>query len=582
MRRVAPVLLASVYLASLPLACGSSDEPAASGAAGAGGSAGSAGAAPVDPGPYKPPAASLVIEQGAVKIRREIIEIAGTQAPPNPTTGDATPDGQQRVRAVRYRVDADPPRPARAVAVMMPGFLGGAGSFDSVARALVRRSTDDAALEVWAVDRRSNLLEDHHGLDVAEHFRDPGAATRYYFDSEEVEGKTFGGFLPQGKARYMSEWGLATTLGDLRKLIELVPQGERRARVMLVGHSLGATIAEAYASWDFDGTPGFSELSSLVLIDGASGGEGGEIGQSQKEYEEGGAPAPGGFGTSPGVNGIRQGGVYFTLPFLGTKVYPVAAITAMRGALQPAEFTADTDRDGLLKTLLSLKDLPKMTNRAALGLAFDARSNALSFAAVNCGEPGGGPMTEYDSLFGVKLLHPSDAAATYDWVEFSKTTPPEHTSLDDLARSWYEGPGLDFAEWYFPQRLPADAAVAGSLTLKETDWPAAAHGLRAYHGRAMDLPIFGHAAGLMGGDVGNFQKLKELVQETPIGPDRPLAGEARSSEKAFNTLGSPGFSHIDPLLGSDAPGSPVAAWYDALAAWARLHSPPGGVVVTAP
>ncbi len=555
-----------LLLASLLASCGSSGDEAAP-------------VAPATPGPYQPPAASRVVEQGAVNIRREVIELDGFQAPPNPQKNQATPPGQQRVRVVRYRVDASPPRPARAVVVMMPGFLGGAGSFDAVARALVRRSTEDAPLEAWAIDRRSNLLEDHHGLDVAEHFQDAERAAAYYNDEQEIEGKTFGGFLPQQSLLHASEWGLETTLGDLRRVIEQVPQPERRGRVVLLGHSLGASIAEAYASWDFDGTPGYQELASLVLVDGVSGNEGGPIQQTQAEYEEGGGPAPGGFGSAPGLQGIRAGSVYFSLPLLGTQVYPVASIVAMRSAWKPAEISEDGERDRLLKTLLALKEVPRMTNRAAFGLAFDARTNALSFAAVNCGEASGGAMTEYDSLFGVRLLQPSDPTATYDWVNFDSTTPREHTALPELARSWHEGPGLDFAEWYFPQRLPADMAVASSLVLKPTDWPAAEYRMRAYHGASMDLPILGHAAGLMGGEEGRFDRLRELVSGVPIGADRPRAGEPRSSDRAFATIGAPELSHIDPLLGADVPGSAVGAWYDRLASWALEHSPPGGVAL---
>ncbi|MCS6901138.1 MAG: hypothetical protein RMJ98_14020 [Myxococcales bacterium] len=125
-------------------------------------------------------------------------------------------------------------------------------------------------------------------------------------------------------------------------------------------------------------------------------------------------------------------------------------------------------------------------------------------------------------------------------------------------------------------------AVATSLTLRENDWPAATYRIRAFHGASMDLPILGHAAGLMGGDTKRFDNLRTLVGGVSIGTGRPAEGEPRSSERAFSTLGSPELSHIDPLLGADDPGSPVAAWYDRLAAWARDHSPPGGVVIPSP
>ncbi|MCS6901139.1 MAG: alpha/beta fold hydrolase [Myxococcales bacterium] len=408
--------LALLLLAMLLLACSSEEDAPA------------APSGPFEPGPYQPPPTSTVVEAGAVKIRREVFTLDGFEAPANPVGDVATPVELQRIRVVRYRVDADPPQPARAIVVMMPGFVGGAGSFDPVARALVRRSTEEAPLEAWAIDRRSNLLEDHHGLDVAEHFRDPELAARYYFGGEELEGKRFEGFLAQGNLRYMAEWGLETTLEDLRRVIELVPQGERRGRVVLLGHSLGASLAEIYAAWDFAGTPGYQELASLVLVDGVAGNEGGAIPQTQEQYEKGGTPAPGGFGNAPGLQGIRGGSVYFSLPFLGTKVYSVASIVAMRSAMRPGEVVQDEERDGLLKTLLSIKEVPRMTNRAALGLSFDARSNALSFAAVNCGEATGGPLEEHDSLFGVKLLHPTDPEAIYDWVEHNTTSPREHTA----------------------------------------------------------------------------------------------------------------------------------------------------------
>ncbi len=145
-RRLGLFSCAALVALSGALACG--DEPAAA--------------------TYSPAPASRVVEMSPLRIRREIFVIDGAVPPPNPQGNVATPPEQNRVRVVRFRVDAAPPRPSRAIVVMMPGFLAGAGSFDGLARAIVRRSTDTEALEAWAIDRRSNLLEDTHGLDVAE------------------------------------------------------------------------------------------------------------------------------------------------------------------------------------------------------------------------------------------------------------------------------------------------------------------------------------------------------------------------------------------------------------------------------
>jgi pimeloyl-ACP methyl ester carboxylesterase len=534
--------------------------------------------APVAPAPYDPPPASVIVEQGAVTIRREVFLVPGVTPPKNPDAADQaeTPPENDFVRVVRYRVDADPPLPARAVFVLMPGFLGGAGSYDPLARAVVRRSAGGEAFEAWAIDRRANLLEDHHGLDVAEVRSDTEAARAYYFDGAAVEGRSFVGFREGAAMPFVSEWGIPTTIGDLRRVIDIVPAGERKSRVVLVGHSFGATIAEEFAAWDFDGAPGYSDLAGLVLIDGVSGSEGDAAPPvTQDEYENGG---PGPFGSSPGVNGIRKGATYFALPLLGVKVYPIAAIAALRAQLAPTEIVEDFERDQAFLTLLALTDVPRMTNRAAAGLAFDNESSAVSFAAVSCGRSKGGALEEYDSLFGTTLVHPSDPAATYEWIEHDAVNPAEHTSLDDITRSWFEGPGLDFAEWYFPYRLSQDGPIASTLVLKQGDWPYDLYGMRAIHGDTMDLPILAAAAGLVP-DPASWDKLRALVQGVPIGPGRPLAGTPRTDEDAFKIIDVHQLTHIDPLSGTDAGGGLVPGWYDALVAWARKNTPGGGATI---
>jgi pimeloyl-ACP methyl ester carboxylesterase len=526
-------------------------------------------APPPGPTPYAPPPASAIVEEGAVTVRREVFVLRGVDEP-------STPDEHDAVRVVRYRTE--PAEPARAIVLLMPGFLGGAGSFEPLARAIVRASKPGDALEAWAIDRRSNLLEDHHGLDVAEVRQDPEVALRYYVDGEPVEGRTFEGFVTQGALPFAAEWGLETTIGDLRAIVEAVPADARRARVFLVGHSLGATIAEEYAAWDFDGEPGYAGLAGLALVDGVARSEGAAAPPLTKDdYVEGGSGDPGGFG-STSLSAIQGGTRYVALPLLGTKVYPTASITAMRALLSPDAVVEDVNRDSLFRTLLALPSVPKMTNRAAMGFAFDDTSNGLSFAAVSCGKGTGGAIESYEGLFGSTLVHPSDPAATYGWVEFDATSPKEHTDLDDLARSWHEGPGLDFAEWYFPARLPLDASAASTLVLEEGAWPLDNYRLRAIHGRTMDLPIFAAVAGLVG-DVKEIDPLRALVDAVPIGPGRPLAGKPRSEPDAFRVLDVTMLTHIDPLSGTAA-SAEVSTFHAALTSFVRANSPPGGVDVT--
>lgn len=508
--------------------------------------------------PYTPPPASVVVDDpGTVPIRREIFLVDGVKAPPNPTRNVGTPPEQNKVRVVRYRVDSDPPKPARAIVVMMPGFLAGAGSFDGLARALVRRSGDGDALEAWAIDRRANLLEDVHGLDVAEFRKDPSIAHNYYFDSETVEGKTFNGFVPDGVPQ-ASEWGLVTAMGDLRAVLHTVPDP---TRVILLGHSLGADMTEEYASWDFGPGSfqyGLEDAAAFVLLDGGSGIEGKPSADIDKPTYESNQQSAG-FGVT-GLAAIRNGDTLTQLPFLGTQALVVAEYVAMRGRWTADAVEPDDERDRLLATFLGLTQVPKMTNRAALGFAFDQASSGLSIAAVSCGAGTGGEITQYQSALGGPLVHPSDPNATYGWIEYDKSTPPGNTSLDDLARAWYEGPGLNLAEWYFPKRLSLDVPAAGTLVLTEGDWQIG-YGLQATRGHEIDKPMLAIAFALEKSESA-FDALKATVAH----PEQVL------------TAAYPSLTHVDGLLGRDLPGSTVAAVYDRVTQFIRANTPPGGGV----
>src|SRR3990172_12973115 len=72
----------------------------------------------------------------------------------------AAPD-LNRLSTVRTVWQGPAKRRPKVVLILIPGFLGGATTFDPLARDLVAAFRGD--LEVWAVDRRPNQLEDRVG-----------------------------------------------------------------------------------------------------------------------------------------------------------------------------------------------------------------------------------------------------------------------------------------------------------------------------------------------------------------------------------------------------------------------------------
>lgn len=514
--------------------------------------------------PFAEVPAETVPEPGVL---RTVLTLPGFEPPPNPTTGAATPRALDRVQLVRYRSEGA--TEARAIVIAMPGIFGGAGSFEMLARHLVRRSrAADEPIEVWAIDRRSNQLEDLRGLDAAEAMRDPDVARGYYLRGETVGGEAFGGYVQQADVPYMSEWGLATHLEDLRILIEQVPAAERRARVFLMGHSLGASMTEAFASWRFGETRGADLLAGIILVDGAAPA----TGLSEDEYQNG---TSGGLMSVPGIGGIRSGTRYLALPLLGVQVYTVAEIAAMSALYAPDAIERDRDRANVLAILMGLnaRELPAMTNAAAFGFAFDDASNGLSFAAVSMGQPAGGAVEEYESLFGTPLTRPSDRRATYTWVDALAADPPELTPLENLAHSWVDG-RTNFAEWYFPVRLTLDLSAVGGLSVPEDGWQAA-QGLRAFDGALVDAPILAIAAALAPPE--RYEGSRDRV--APVGDGRPNAGATRDRDEGYRVVDVREQTHIDPLTAADVPSNPVPG---AILEFVLDNSAPGRTTVTLP
>jgi hypothetical protein len=298
-------------------------------------------------------------------------------------------------------------------------------------------------VEVWAVDRRANLLEDLRGMHTAERLNDPEIAARYYNDRDLAIGDRSFSDPPAAtdpSLAYMSEWGLASTLNDLRAVINRVPNP--REHVVLMGHSLGASIVEAYAAWDFDGTPGYRSIAGLALVDGVAGG--GDA--SEDAWRNGAASGIPGVG-SVGVTALRaMGPRYFALPILGIlrALWGLRDRRASRAAEPPTRWSKTAARDSVFRLLLGVSPVPAMTNAAALGFAFDDRSCPLAFARMSCGAATGGTVGDRPNPFamGETLSAPTDSSATYRWTD-APAREPAGVQLHSQHRAGVDGDAVE-------------------------------------------------------------------------------------------------------------------------------------------
>jgi hypothetical protein len=272
----------------------------------------------------------------------------------------------------------------------------------------------------------------------------------------------------------------------------------------------------------------------------------------------------------------REGARSFSFPLLEEKLFPVGVGTALRAMWRPEAIERDQARRDAFEIIFLTSDLPRMTNRAAFGLAFDAATCPVNIAAVNAGATDG-PLVDTVSAFGGGALKkPAASNQTFGWKEFDQLEPKEVTSLSEFALSWAR-PFADFGEWYFPTRLSLDTSLGATLTLSATDWPVTAYGIKTVHGRALELPVLVEAAGILGGDTTKYDRLRALLR--PVGGGRPQAGASRSEVNGYQAISHPGFTHIDPLAGADVAGTEIAGWFDAVVDFSRRNTPAGGLVV---
>ncbi|RKE20774.1 alpha/beta hydrolase [Streptomyces sp. TLI_171] len=339
------------------------------------------------------------------------------------------------------------PADAHRVLVLIPGRGEAAGGLRLVAESLARATP---GLQVWAVDRREQALADLSGFRGS-----PDRATAYY-ESDA--------YRTQDAARdgYLADWGLATELGDVRKVV-LAASDHGRRSVVLGGHSLGATAVLDYAAWDFDGTPGYRDLDGLVVVDGgvrdALSGAGIDFSLTADQ-------------AAAWREQIAAGQVFdnATSVYTGFGDRPEAAAVWYELAADWA--LKDPHGASAIQDQVPAAHRPpqRVTNAGLLGWMLDQHA----------------PLPGYS-------VHSGHLDAAGDWVDAGPT--PLARVAEGMAGSkpaaW---------EWYSPNRLALDYFASSAFTDNEV---ARSQGLRLFHTKDIDIPLYAFQSDLTHGTVGS-------------------------------------------------------------------------------
>ena len=334
------------------------------------------------------------------------------------------------------------PKSAKNVLVLVPGTSASAAYFEPLAKTIVRHSK---GWQVWAVERRENLLEDQSVFNLAKaHKASAKQLYDYYigFIDDKSITKHFK-FIPDSQVGYARGWGMRVEVEDLRRVVRAAARGGRR--VVLGGHSLGGSITTAYATWDFGGKPGGRGLAGLVYIDGGSSPT--PIGQDQATQSLQQLQ-----GSSPWLS---FGGI--PTPFAGL----LNSVGSNLVRIEPKRRARLADFSLLPANLRP--PVPAATSEAGYGYSIDSATSPPNLAA-----------------FQAHVGRLAKSGSPRGWVRGGELTPIQRFA------AMFSGAGLkglDGTAWYHPMRLTLDGRAVADGNANPAQQVL---DVRATHGR--DLP----------------------------------------------------------------------------------------------
>ena len=381
------------------------------------------------------------------------------------------------------------PPSAKKILVLVPGTNASAAYFEPLAQDIVSKAK---GWQVWSVERRENLLEDHT---MADRLKRGEATPQQLFDyylgyitkpsvTEHVVN------VPDSSVLFARGWGMQVAVGDLRSVI--LQAREQSREVVLGGHSLGGSITTAYATWDFGGHAGAEDLSGLVFIDGGSGPPTLNAGEAEEQLQNLQATSP----------WLTFGGI--APPFAG--LFNIVGSTlakvdpGSRSILQGFPFVPPSLRAPVIDT-----------NEAAYGYSLDTETSPPQLAAAQ-----------------VHAGHLAPSGDPRGWEPAGEISPIQRVA------AMFSGAGLiglDGTAWYHPTRLTIDSRAVGAGIANPAQEVLDVHSI---HGRELALPIYAFAAAL-----GNQRVLDAA---------RLLANQSSIPDRAVTLVdGSATYAHVDPL-----------------------------------
>ncbi len=425
---------------------------------------------------------------------------AASAATPRVTTIDGfkapgTPEKLNEVKVVKYGSPE-----SEKVLVLNPGTSAGGTFFTPIANALTKKLK---GWQVWAIERRENLLEDHSRLEEYVNGEISNEEVFDYYLRWISEPSISPHFTPKTTAEteFAKKWGMNVAVHDARRVVRAARKGGRT--VVMGGHSLGGSITTAYATWDFNGKAGAKGLSGLVFIDGA--------GANSPTTR----PLPTAEEAQANVDKLNEPAAS---PFI-TLVPPFPWIAGVFNATGSTAAVEEPDEPSIFADWVlapaDLKPPVPATNAAQYGYAVDETTSPANLALVqsHIGKLAGSgdPRGWHDGELG-SVGRAASVFSEYGGMKNQKV-------------------GEDGTSWYHPAKLSIDSGAINN----GVDNPAqSVYGDHATMGDSVRLPMYSFDTSLGGGRVADATR--QLAEQSDV-PKRWVKTVKRTKTN----------SHIDPI-----------------------------------